>query len=147
MRRLINFVIVALLAGAMPEVSFAQTELTVSSEQQSVEDYAREWRRARKMSRACGAIDDYMQFVAFSEGALVSMKADQQRKLGKPVKEDAKDYILGFSDDFDVSAKACDQHAKAFAPVIVAIDKAFRERSGLVLYLPPSVPCPANRSC
>ena len=147
MRQLIRVLAAAVIMIGPQTSAVGQTSLAVSPATQTVEDYGREWRRARKMARACGATQSYMSFVSFSEGMLVAAKADQQRKLGKKVEEDSSQYVLGFADDFDANAQACARHQAAFAPILDAISKAFDEKSGVVLYLPPTVPCPSQRSC
>lgn len=140
-----HVIVVGTLAILLPTNALAQAALAVSRVEQTVDDYAQEWRRARKMARACGAPQDYMRFVSYSEGRLVAAKYEQQRRLGRPVKDSAEDFSLGFQDDLDVNPQACARHQEAFAPIIKAIEQTFMTNANdVTLFLPPPVAYPAR---
>ena len=133
------------LAGFLPMSASAQARLAVSGVEQTVDDYAQDWRRARKMARACGAPQAYMSFVSYSEGRLVAAKYEQQRLLGRAVKDSPERYSLGFQDDLDVNPHACARHRAGFAPIIETLAQAFMTGAGEVaLVLPPTVAYPAR---
>ena len=147
MKRVLYLALAFSVAVGMPTTASAQASPAVSPATQTIEDYGRELRRSRKMARACGATKEYMEFLSFSEGVLIAAKAEQQRALGVKVEDDARKYVLGFEDDFDVTVRACERHRKALAPIIVALDESFQAKNGLALYLPPTVACPTGRPC
>jgi hypothetical protein len=125
----------------------ASAKLAISPPAQSIEDFGREWRRARKMARACGADKAYMEFLGFSEGFLVRQKYDEQKALGKTVLEDGAKYSLGFQDDFDATPTACQQHLKALEPILQTLHSDMEARAKSPIYAAPKVACPRDRPC
>jgi hypothetical protein len=121
--------------------------LVISGQEQSIEDFGREWRRARKLARACGSSAEYMKFLSFSEGVLIVTKAGQQKSLGKTVFDDATRYVLGFEDGFDVTPAACTRNRQGLAPIIEALNRSFQANERLELYRPPTVPCSEDGLC
>ncbi|MCG8441101.1 MAG: hypothetical protein MI723_04755 [Caulobacterales bacterium] len=78
------------LAGAHAQTAAAPlarsgaplTTLEVSPLQQSTEEYAREWRRARRAASACGSNKEYQDSLETVANALISQKLLQRRAMG-----------------------------------------------------------------
>lgn len=94
------------------------TKFELSSVSQSVEDYGAEWRRARKLMRACGAKEDTMAFVSFLEGVMIAMKAKDAKSRGEQVADDPMTYALGHDDFLSVTRSNCKRVAREFRPII-----------------------------
>ncbi|MBS2024329.1 MAG: hypothetical protein JST92_18150 [Deltaproteobacteria bacterium] len=124
----------------------AAADLVLSPASQSIDDFCREWRRARKMARACQAPPDTMQAVSFLEGMLGAAKAEQQRKLGKEV-GDARAYSIGFQDALDVTEANCKKHREALLPILEAFAATMAKKDPLPLWRAPAVACPAGVPC
>lgn len=88
-----------------------------------------------------------MSFLLFFEGAMIAMKADEQRKLGKRVNDDATTYLLGFEDGLAVTEDSCSRHQTALGPILEALEAVSEKRAKLQTFRAPSVACPASGSC
>lgn len=109
----------------IPPVFADDADLEISGPDQSVDEYAEEWRRARKLMRACGVSDELMSFLAFSEGMLVANKSREASSRGEEVLEDTRDYSIGHQDWFLPTQAKCNRVGKDLDPIMNALSENF----------------------
>jgi hypothetical protein len=95
--------------------------LEVSPSDQPIDQFAEEWRRARKLMRACGYAQDVTDRVSFAEGLLLSIKADDARAHGQQAADNIESYALGHQDRFEIADAVCTRMKEQLMPVLDAV--------------------------
>lgn len=143
---LVSLLVVSLASGVWASSAQSGGSLAVSSPTQTIEDYGREWRRARKMTRACRAPEEVMRRVSFMEGVLIAGKVEEEKKLGRPVGA-PRSYVLGFQDYLDVTVPNCRKHLEAMTPIMKAFYEDVAGPGAPKLLRAPPVACPGDHPC
>jgi len=94
---------------------------SISPEAQSVEDFAKEWRKVRKLMKACGAPDTALRPIAFTEGYLVGAKLSAAQARGMQVPADPGAFSFDQADEIEVSRENCRKVGQALRPILQAV--------------------------
>lgn len=95
--------------------------LEASPSDQLIADFAKEWRRARKLMSQCGWTTAQKEAVGFAEGLMLYLKAQDARAHGQSVADDEISYSLGHKDQFAVTGENCVEVGDKLKPILDAV--------------------------
>lgn len=115
---------------------------SISPENQSVEDFAKEWRKVRKLMQACGAPDSALRPIAFTEGYLVGAKMSAAQARGVSLPADPGAYSFDQSDKIEATRENCRKVGQELRPILHAVASVMQCKGPITTVAQTAPDCP-----